>query len=225
MSSEIPPIHVTLLAVDNENPWTFLAPSDVGPMDIIRRNSAPAVPTRPSIRTSHTIFSDASYANYSLSPLQGLAMHPSYVVERSAKSIPPMVIPGSSDLPYIPDLDDETDITSQQQPITDTLRIPGWSAVVCAPSSADHSSVSTMRVFQLYVTRSLRSTYEISKKNAAVTPSQVHSEHMDDIVRNFCDLSLLARVRWKLRADPALPFHLAALEVMRAALTGGANES
>lgn len=225
MSSEIPPLHVTLLAVDNENPWTFLAPSDVGPLDIIRRNSAPAVPIRSSARTSHTIFSDASYATYSLSPPQGLAMHPSYVVERSTKCIPPMVTPGSSDLPYIPDPDDETDTTSQQHPATDSLRIPGWSAVVCAPSTADHSSVSTMRVLQLYVTRSLRSTYEISKKNAAVTPSQIHSEHMDDIVRNFYDLSLLARVRWKLRADPALPFHLAALEVMRAALSGGANES
>lgn len=225
MSSEVPPIHVTLLAVDNENPWTFLAPSDAASLDIIRRNSAPAVPTRSSTRASHTIFSDASYATYTLTPPEGLTLSPSYLAERSAKCIPPAIIPGSSDLPYIPDLDDETDTTSHQQPALDALRVPGWSAVICAPSTTDHTSISTMRIFQLHVTRSLRSTYEISRKHAAATPSQAHNEHMDDIVRNFFDLSVLARARWKLRADPALPFHLAALEVMRAALSGGGNDS
>ncbi|KAI0637629.1 hypothetical protein C8Q77DRAFT_1086914 [Trametes polyzona] len=223
MSSDVPPVHVTLLAVDNENSWTFLAPPDSGPPDIIRRNSAPAVPTRSAIRTSHAIFSDASYATYTISSWQSLALYPTYTHDRSAKSLPPTVIPGSSDLPYIPDLDDEADATSQQFP--DALRVPGWSTVVCAPSVTDHTSVSTLHVFQLHITRSLRSTYEISRKNVESTPARLHSEHMDDIVRNFHDLAVLARTRWKLRADPALPFHLASLEVMRAALSGGTSDS
>ncbi|KAI0366220.1 hypothetical protein BV20DRAFT_952767 [Pilatotrama ljubarskyi] len=226
MSSEVPPIHVTLLAVDNENPWTFLAPPEIGPLDIIRRNSAPAVSPRASPRSSHAIFSDASCATYALSSPSTFTFYPAYTTDRSSKCISASLIPGSSDLPYIPDLDDDSDAPSHQLPPADTLRVPAWRTVVCAPSMMDHTSVSTIGIFQLHVTRSLRSTYEISsKKNEVVDASQVHTEHMNDIVRNFNDLAVLARLRWKLRADPALPFHLAALEVMRAALSGGASDS
>ncbi|KAH9853381.1 mediator complex subunit 13 C-terminal-domain-containing protein [Lenzites betulinus] len=225
MSSEVPPMHVTLLAVDNESSWTFLASPDRRPVDIIRRNSAPAALPRSPSRTSHAIFSDASYSTYSIQSSQDLAMYPSYIIDRSAKFSSPGHTPGSCDLPYIPDLDDDTDTPSHQSLATDALRVPGWSTVVCAPSATDHTAVSTVQVYQLHVTRSLRSTYEISKKNVAVTPAQIHADHMDDIVRNFHDLAVLARTRWKLGADPALPFHLAALEVMRAALNGGTSDS
>ncbi|KAI0352771.1 hypothetical protein OH77DRAFT_1428194 [Trametes cingulata] len=227
MSSEVPPVHVTLLAVDNENSWTFLAPPETGSLEIIRRNSAPAASPRTSARSSHAIFSDAAYTTYALSSPPTLALYPAYTVDRSSKCIPSALIPGSSDLPYIPDLEDDSETPAHHLPTTaDILRVPAWRTIICAPSLTDHTSVSTTSIFQLHVTRSLRSTYEISlRKNEVVDTAQVHTEHMDDIIRNFNDLAVLARSRWKLRADPALPFHLAALEVMRAALSGGSTDS
>ncbi|KAI0643620.1 hypothetical protein C8Q79DRAFT_928154 [Trametes meyenii] len=226
MSSEVPPIHVTLLAVDNENSWTFIATPEIGSRNIVRRNSAPAVPTRSSGRTSHTTFYDVSYVTYSISSPSSLLFYPAYAVDGSTKCLPLSLVPGSSDLPYVPDTDDEADTSSQLPLATDEFRVPGWSMVVCVPSVTDHTSVSTLRIFQLHVTRSLRSTYEISsKKNSFTDPSHVNSEHMDDIIRNFSDLTVLARTRWKLRANPVLPFHLAALEVMRATLSGDPADS
>ncbi|KAI0772549.1 mediator complex subunit 13 C-terminal-domain-containing protein [Trametes elegans] len=227
MSSEIPPVHVTLLAVDNEHSFTFLSPAESGSLNIIRRNSAPSPSSRASPRGSHTTFSDASYITYSLTSPPELTMYPTYTVDRSARCLSPIPIPGSSDLPYVPDLDDDdTAGTSRDSPShTESLRVPGWSTVVCSPATTDYTSVSTVRVYQLHVTRSLRSTFELSSKDkAAPDPAEVHTEHMDDIVHSFHDLSVLARARWKLRADPALPFHLAALEVMRAVLTGGSAD-
>ncbi|KAI8984928.1 mediator complex subunit 13 C-terminal-domain-containing protein [Trametes punicea] len=224
MSSEVPPMHVTLLAVDTENSLTFIAPPGPGSLDIIRRSAASQSSPKSSARISHATFSDVSFATYSLMTAPTPTLYPAYVSDRSAKCIPATPIPGSSDLPYVPDPDDDADTsnTSQQSPPADALRVPGWSIVICSPSSGDHTSVSTMRIFELHVTRSLRSTYEISsKKNAVVDPAEVHAEHMDDIIRNFHDLSVLARARWKLRTHPALPFHLAALELMHAALSGG----
>ncbi|KAI0829265.1 mediator complex subunit 13 C-terminal-domain-containing protein [Trametes gibbosa] len=225
MSSEVPPVHVTLLAVDNESSWTFLAPPDIRPVDVIRRNMAPAALSRSPSRTSHAIFSDASYATYSIQSAYDLAVYPNYIIDRSTKFSSPGIIPGSCDLPFIPDLDDDMDTPSQQSLTTDALRVPSWSTLICAPSATNPTAISTIQVFQLHVTRSLRSTYEISKNNATVTPVQMHANHMHDIIRNFHDLAVLARTRWKLGVDPALPFHLAALEVMRAALDGRTSDS
>ena len=39
-----------------------------------------------------------------------------------------------------------------------------------------------------------------------------------DITRNFHELAVLARARWRLGVNPLLPFHLAAVEAMRIAL-------
>ncbi|GJE84832.1 mediator of RNA polymerase II transcription subunit 13 [Phanerochaete sordida] len=56
---------------------------------------------------------------------------------------------------------------------------------------------------------------------------KIHSPHMSlpaehetlkDIAQSYYDLSILARHRWKLRANPVLPYHLAALDVTCTAL-------
>ncbi|KAI0329947.1 hypothetical protein GY45DRAFT_1251784 [Cubamyces sp. BRFM 1775] len=229
MSSEVPPVHVSLLAVDNDHSFTFIAPSDSNSLGIIKRNPNSTTAPKVSSRTSsHATFSDASYATYSLASPPTLSMYPTYTADRSTNCILSGLVPGSCDLPHVPDLDDDTEAnrSSQQAPTGDSLRVPCWTTVICAPSAADHTSITTMRIYQLHVTRSLRSTYEIpSRKTSVVDTSTVHTEHMDDIIHSFHDLSVLARARWKLRAHPALPFHLAALEVMRAALSGGSADS
>lgn len=44
---------------------------------------------------------------------------------------------------------------------------------------------------------------------------------LKEVATNYHDLSVLTRERWKLNANPILPFHLAALEVMQFALDRG----
>ena len=46
----------------------------------------------------------------------------------------------------------------------------------------------------------------------------VEQQTMRDIAQSYHDLSILARLRWKLKANPILPFHLAALDVTCTAL-------
>ena len=214
-SADTSPVHVTLLAVDNEHSWTFLSTSDNPSFDILKRIPIPAppLPSKPS-RHTHTSFADASYTSYYLAPPLHTSLYPSYVIDRSAKCGPFPFVPGSSESPYVPDLEDEDPLcTGTISPCTEPLRAPAWSAVVCAPSSTDPTSLSTTQIFQLYTVRSPRSTYGAQEDRTAL---------MGDIVRSFHELAALSRVRWKLHADPALPFHLAALEVMQAALSGGA---
>lgn len=52
---------------------------------------------------------------------------------------------------------------------------------------------------------------------ATTTTDEVSKLHAD-ITQNFHELAVLARARWRLSLNPLLPFHLAAVEVMRMAL-------
>ena len=216
-------MHVTLLAVDNEHSWTFLKPPDETTLDILRRTPTPAPPLpSKSSRNAHTVFSDASYTAYYLAPPSHAVLYPSYTLDRSAKCGPFPFVPGSSEPPYIPDTEDEEASSAMPAaPHTESLRAPAWCAVVCAPSSTDYTSLSTTHIFQLHTVRSARSTYGASPHSGG-DAGQLADALLDDIVRSFHELAVLSRARWRLHADPALPFHLAALEVMRAALSGGA---
>ncbi|KAI0706930.1 mediator complex subunit 13 C-terminal-domain-containing protein [Cerioporus squamosus] len=235
-STDVPPVHVTLLAVDNENPWTFLSAPERGSFDILKRTPSPApqMPTSKS-RGNHTTFSDAAYTTYFLVPSPEAPFYPTYTAERTSKCGPSHYIPGTAETPFIPDLeDDETSGACAQLQTTEPIRVSGWSAVVCVPSTADYTTLSTVRIYQLHTTRSSQSTYGSSRTSdgsrASPAPrrgifggpsgTSTDAQLMSDIVRNFHELAVLSRTRWKLRADPALPFHLAALEVMRAALSG-----
>ena len=221
-STDGPPVHITLLSVDIENPWTFIAPPDANILDILKRNSSSSsqMLTLKSSRHTHT-FSDGTCAAYFLSP-STQTLYPTYIADGAAKC-PSHPTPGSSEPPFVPDTEDE-DCTGSSTPCSSTepLHVPSWTTIICAPSSADHTSVSTLRIFQLHAVRSPRSTYGVTQTGSDTR--QVPAEHMSDIVRNFYELAVLSRARWKLHADPVLPFHLAALEVMRAVLDGGAAD-
>ncbi|KAH9921543.1 uncharacterized protein BXZ73DRAFT_91803 [Epithele typhae] len=219
-SNDTPPVHVTLLAVDHEHSWTFLAPTDNISFDILHRTPIPAAafPSSKSSRT-RTVFSDASVTAYYLAPSSQSLLYPSITVDRSTKCGPFPLIPGSFEAPFIPDLEeDDSSYSVVSLSDSESLRVPAWVGVVSAPSSTDYTSLSTTRIFRLFTTHSPRSTYAAR----ASSPGDAQQDLMGDIVRSFHDLAVLSRVRWRLPSDPALPFHLAALELMRAALSGGA---
>ncbi|TFK83195.1 hypothetical protein K466DRAFT_498929 [Polyporus arcularius HHB13444] len=223
-STNAPPVHVTLLAVDNENPWTFLSAPEPGSFDVLKRTPSPSPQMPSKSRGNHTTFSDAAYTTYFLVPSPEASLYPAYTAERTNKCGPFHHIPGSAEIPYIPDLEDEETSGAVQSHTAEPIRVAGWSTVVCAPSTDDRTSLSTVRLYQLHTTRSSRSTYGSSRPRGGNLNGPSHTnmdgELMSDIVRNFHELAVLSRTKWKLSADPALPFHLAALEVMRAALSG-----
>lgn len=76
------------------------------------------------------------------------------------------------------------------------------------PAGTDYTSISTIHLHLLHSTSPLRPSLPSAERTT-----------LEEVAQNYHDLSLLAKLRWKLRANPALPFHLAALEVMSTALT------
>ncbi|KAH9950139.1 mediator complex subunit 13 C-terminal-domain-containing protein [Amylocystis lapponica] len=225
LSDAVPPWQVTLLAVEHENPWTFLAPR---PSPSSHRHSSPPSTTSSSRGAprvhSNAIFSDTSSATYALFHSGA----PPYIPSLTA--VPGAVCPGATDLPFIPDCEDELP-TQQRHPY---IFARGASTLVFVPAGTDYTSVSTVHIFRLHSARMLRSTYGKRRHTAAekqpvgvdadVDQNWEDEETLRDITLNFHDLAVLGRARWKLRPRTALPFHLAALEVMRVALGGESGD-
>lgn len=118
----------------------------------------------------------------------------------------PMVVssPGEQvqEMTFIPDIEDEgCPCEIHIRPILTT-------ALVRVPAGKDYTLISMLRLNLLHSVHSVHSNNAISDK---VT--------LDEVTRNFYDLSVLTQCRWKFNANPILPFHLAALEVMSSALS------
>jgi len=60
-----------------------------------------------------------------------------------------------------------------------------------------------------------------SVRNGKSTDSSSDEDVLQDITRNFYELSVLGRERWTIGGNGTLPFHLAALDVMHLALDRG----
>ena len=78
------------------------------------------------------------------------------------------------------------------------IRVPGYAGL---------TSIAMLHLHQLHSTRSHRSS-----------PTLPDVDTLRDVCRNYYELSVLAHSRW-LKANPILPFHLGALEIMDRALS------
>lgn len=152
---------------------------------------SPVSPSRAPKVAPGTGFSDVSATTYTLQP--GI---------RLALSLPSTchLSPG---YPCIPDPEDEKTIEElgMRPQITTT--------VVRTPAGSDYTPISMLHLHLLGSVQSPHST---------ATADEVT---LEEVARNYHDLSILACQRWRLRANPILPFHLAALEVMQLALDKG----
>lgn len=81
-------------------------------------------------------------------------------------------------------------------------------ALLRVPAGTDFTSVSMIHLHLLHTVRD----------SSGTSPPATERQVLEEIAQNYHDLALLAKLRWKLQANPILPFHLAALEVMGAAL-------
>ena len=86
-------------------------------------------------------------------------------------------------------------------------------SLIRVPGDAGLTSISMLHLHQLHSTRSHRSSLTLSDEDI-----------MRDMCRNYHELSVLAHSRW-LKANPILPFHLGALEIMDRALSGSLSSS
>ncbi|EKM59526.1 uncharacterized protein PHACADRAFT_181524 [Phanerochaete carnosa HHB-10118-sp] len=109
--------------------------------------------------------------------------------------------PLSPSHPFVPDVEEEC------APPCYIVRPLASATVLRVPTGIDHTSVSMLHIHLLHKTH-LPQLLSLPTEHAA----------LKDIARNYHDLSVLARHRWKFRANPVLPFHLAALEVISTAL-------
>ncbi|KAI9507205.1 mediator complex subunit 13 C-terminal-domain-containing protein [Russula earlei] len=104
--------------------------------------------------------------------------------------------------PYVADSSDANSPDERHvRPLRTTtlIRIPG---------DAGFTSIALLHLHQLHCTRSHRSSLTVSD-----------SDTLQDVCRNYHELSVLAHSRW-LKANPILPFHLGAVEIMGHALSG-----
>lgn len=107
----------------------------------------------------------------------------------------------STTLPFIPDMEDEKPAEHA------ALRPVLSSALIRAPAGMGHTPISMLHLHLLYSYHS---------PHATTIPDKTT---FDEIAQSYHDLAVLAHLRWKLKANPILPFHLAAVEVMSSALT------
>lgn len=92
-----------------------------------------------------------------------------------------------------------------------SVRALSTATIICVPADTDFTSISMLRVHLLHTVKSPMSSLRTADEET----------HLD-IIHNFHELAVLAKVRWKLdrKVNPILPFHLAALEAMDEALAG-----
>ncbi|OCH87684.1 hypothetical protein OBBRIDRAFT_735799 [Obba rivulosa] len=207
-SSDIPPIHATLLSVDIDNPWIFVA-LDASDNSIAKRQRSPVTshsPIRPSRVPSNAVFLEVSSSMYALSPVIARTCVPSFGSYQDAQSVV-----GCDDIPTVPDTEDEEPVTQRIPSICALKR----SALVYVSAGTDFTSIGMVQLAQLHAASSMKSSRK--KTSATSSRQQQDVDDLHDIMLNFHDLAVLTRLRWKL-PDPALPFHLAALRVMRMAL-------
>ncbi|KAI0922097.1 hypothetical protein AcW2_006885 [Taiwanofungus camphoratus] len=215
-SMETPPMHITLLSVEHENPWIFLAQAtNNGTNGKCALSPIPSSTRSPPRTGSGTVLADTSYSTYALFSCAGIACIPSL----SSFSSSGPFNPGHTDLSFIPDSEDE-EPQLQSHP---SVRALGSNTLIYVPSGTDHTSISVVRIHRLHTTCSLRSSL-LTRSPVEALPSRMQGidatedKTLQDITQNFHDLFVLSRMRWRMRQHSTLPFHLAALEIMRMAL-------
>lgn len=195
-----PPLQAIILCTETEAPWSFCN---------VQRSTTTGQASSTRAATKNLVFTDVSSHTYMLRTQTRLPLS----LPLRTTFCESFISESPSDTPStVIDLNSENNgkATEDKDQIPHPLTLLPRSSMtlIYAPSSAASVPRSTLHVHLLYTIS--------SRHNSTSSPddSKVHEE----ITYNFYELSLLAKLRWKLRANPVLPFHLGAVEVMRTAL-------
>lgn len=107
----------------------------------------------------------------------------------------------SQEATFVPDTEDEG------PPCELHIRPLHTTVLVRVPAGSDYTPISMLRLNLLH---------SVHPAHSSNPTSDVAT--LEETTQNYFELSVLTKCRWKLNANPILPFHLAALEVMASAL-------
>ncbi|KAJ7478619.1 mediator complex subunit 13 C-terminal-domain-containing protein [Mycena galericulata] len=236
-------LHVTLLSVEPDAPWTFL-PLDTQPKTTPAALPVPAaplpgnmklhpsLPPKPMARVpsssssapkTPSLFIDVSSTTYAIFPTRHLPL-----------ALPPAPGDLGLALSFVPDSGCPSPTATSPSPVPESASPRSCASGATTLEDYPHPLPVQPRTTALLVrvpAASVSSTASMLHLGVLATfpPDRDADERLlGDITRSFHALSVLASARWRLAqagaADPILPFHLAAVDAMRSALErdGGA---
>ncbi|KAJ7099336.1 mediator complex subunit 13 C-terminal-domain-containing protein [Mycena belliarum] len=223
-------IHVTLLSVEPGAPWTFL-PCDASPKAIIptliptptvNTKLHPSLPPKPMTRIlssssspkSPPLYIDVSSTTYAIFPKKVIPL-----------SVPPTPADLGLSLSFVPESGYPSPTTATSSPAPESASPASSTSAGSSASEYPHPlplrPISTTLLVRVPAP-SVASTASMLHINLlAAFPQQGDAQLHVEITRSFHELAVLSAARWRLPqmgADPILPFHLAAVDVMRVAL-------
>lgn len=108
----------------------------------------------------------------------------------------------SMEPPFVPDNEEDKPLEEVQ------IRSLHSTTLIKVPAGTDHIPISMLHLNLLHTMHSVHASHTIPDNDT-----------LKDVTRNFHELAILTRYRWKLSVDQILPFHLAALEAISSALS------
>ena len=234
-SREQPPFHHSVVSVEPDAPWLFIPSS--------KSNIVPPRRSNPSTRPSpsspkHSVFTDISATTYALFPSNHMAiafppshtdfgLSQSFIPEPALTSLPSSPAPQSAINPTtntvqimstisppisIPD-NYSSDTCSRPSPVT--LMPLSTATLIRVPTS---SSLASIRMTHIHLLCTFHSYSYTHSSQTSLCPVPDNQQLHKDITKNYHELAVLAKVRWRLAGKSVLPFHLAAVDAMRMSL-------
>ncbi|KAF8901743.1 hypothetical protein CPB84DRAFT_1747003 [Gymnopilus junonius] len=207
-SRDEPPSHHSVVCVVPDAPWLFIPSKSGGsPLPVPR----PAAPSRSSSSSKQpSIFTDISSTTYAVFPSNRISV--SFSPSRSDFGLSQSLIPELS--------------AQASQPVTPQTSTPRFASPLNSPvafvpqasSMLIHlphaSSSNPISMIHIHLLQTVHSASQ------AVTSAHVPGDDqlLQDVTRNYYELAVLSKTKWKLDAHRGLPFHIAAVEAMRVAL-------
>ena len=203
------------------------------------RRSNPSARSSPSSPKHHSLFTDVSATTYALFPSNrmtiplppshtDLGLSQSFIPEPALTSLPssptpqPAINPTTDTVaqsmstvspPTI--ISDNYSVDSCSRPYPITLMPLSTTTLIRVPASSSLASIRMTHIHLLCTFHSYSYTHSSQVSSCPVPDDQqLHR----DITRNYHELAVLAKVRWKLDGNSVLPFHLAAVDAMRMSL-------
>ncbi|KAF8164920.1 mediator complex subunit 13 C-terminal-domain-containing protein [Crassisporium funariophilum] len=240
-SREQPPLHHSVVCVEPNASWSFI-PSKPSPTTPQTR---PSLSNKSSSSSSkhHSVFTDVSATSYAIFPSTHMSVslapvHTDLGLSQSFIPEPPSTSSPSSPQPYSaitspiagiasslsatylkasvlpPGLIITDDDPTSFHPHPLTLMPLSTAILIHVPTS---SSLTSVKMVHIHLLRSFHS-YSYTHSAQALSAPTPDKELLVDVTKNYHDLAVLSKTRWKLDGNSALPFHLAAVDAMRMSL-------
>ena len=232
-SREQPPLHHTLACVVPDAPWSIISSKSMVPPPLSRTSSSGRSP--PSSK-QQTFFTDITAATYAIFPKNyiPISVPPSHNDLGLSQSIIPEPPTPAISSPASPASQSVTDSAPSSPPTVHSYTYPEISflphpitilpqhssILIRVPHASSSTAISMTQIHLLHTSHSASYTQSLQASSSAQVPD--NAQLLVDVTRNFHDLAVLSRVRFKLDnmggANRGLPFHLAAVDAMRVAL-------